>query len=213
MNLMDTKCLDITKLHEEINQLRNQQFLICSFALLAVSTTVPHVSTKSYVSQIVVSVLIVLMIWFYVLIRTSSRLSEYLIYMGYSDWESHYEKYVLEYGYAGQRKTGILFFLSLILLECIYGFLVSVPNLEILIGLGIFGVLIFACIVRDNHYKLMSKKYNGFWRSLELKGREESRNCSNDKDVFYKEIAFWQTCTFAVIIVLFLFFIFVYNTR
>ena len=53
--------LDVAKLHAEVNQLRQQEFLISSFALALVATVLPTLITRDQSPKIAIAVLAMLL--------------------------------------------------------------------------------------------------------------------------------------------------------
>jgi hypothetical protein len=101
---------DLAKLHNEINQLRNHEFLACSFALGIVGTTIPELTHGPVVGLGILLVLLGLFFWHHTLIDTRSRLTSYLKATRRSQWELLYRRFADQERGFGQRTAGAVTF-------------------------------------------------------------------------------------------------------
>jgi len=233
VNLSDQKKADAEKIHAEINQLRNQQFLICSFALGAVAAVIPVVSTIEYVIHVALIILSILFLWFYTLLKTHARLAVYLKINEMSVWESDYDKYSKKYEYSGQRKIAVLFFgvLALVLLAMgAYEFFSKfcsgdrkIDN-DSLVWLGsLFAFLVSYYILlhvfgRDDRYDVLQREFEVRWSEiLEIEQAVEAESDISkleDKIISLKnEHANWIFISFLLLLTSIFMFFFAFAVR
>lgn len=89
----DKTKLDVAKIHNEINQFRNQEFWVCSFAIALFGATVKFLPGKPLLSFGVIVVLGGLYLWHYTLAATRARLTTYLQVKHLSIWEIEYREF------------------------------------------------------------------------------------------------------------------------
>jgi hypothetical protein len=104
---------DITKIHAEINQFRNQEFLVSSGAIAAFATTAQELPRSPLLGAGVLVLLLGLFFWHYVLTDTRSRLSAYLRVARKSGWERDYRVFADKAKFPGQRQAAVITFLVL----------------------------------------------------------------------------------------------------
>lgn len=113
---------DIAKLHSEINQFRNQEFWVCSFAIALFGATARFLPDKSPVLAFgVIVALGALYLWHYTLVATRGRLTTYLRVTGLSVWEVNYRKFANRLSRPSQGLAAVFTFVSL-------GFLIPVVS-------------------------------------------------------------------------------------
>lgn len=84
---------DLAKLHSEVNQFRNHEFLICSFALALVGSTVSALSQSPLTGLAILSVLFGLYVWLLTIMDSRSRVTTFLRASRNSYWENRYRKF------------------------------------------------------------------------------------------------------------------------
>jgi hypothetical protein len=101
---------DLTKLHAEVNQLRNQEFLVPSGVLVLISTIFSQITYKIYTPLIIL--LGLMFYWHYTLTIIRTRITQYLILTDLSDWEKRYRDFadIDENRSIGQKITVIAIF-------------------------------------------------------------------------------------------------------
>lgn len=104
---------DLTKLHSEINQFRNQEFWVCSFAIAIFGTTAREVKDNPLLGLCVLLVLLCLLYWHHTLTDTRNRLLTYLKITQKSHWELKYRKFADSIRYPSQRLAALFTFLGL----------------------------------------------------------------------------------------------------
>ena len=82
---------DLAKLHSEVNQLRNQEFLIPSAVLVLIATIFNIIDYTIFTPLIMLLGLIYY--WFYTLHVIRTRITQYLIVSQQSFWEYRYRKF------------------------------------------------------------------------------------------------------------------------
>jgi hypothetical protein len=108
--------LDVQKLHAEVNQLRQQEFLTTSFALALVASVLPTLITRDQSPKIAVAVLAMLLtlwLWNYTIARVRLRIVSYLRYCKYSNWENDYRCFTQKIRNPSQSMVATIFFLIL----------------------------------------------------------------------------------------------------
>jgi uncharacterized membrane protein YvlD (DUF360 family) len=114
--LKDRTKADIAKLHSEINQFRNQEFVVCSFAIALFGATAKELPGKWLLSLSVLVLLVGLFLWHYTLVSTRSRLASYLRVRRLSQWEDNYTNFASKLKSPSQRKAALVIFITLGLL-------------------------------------------------------------------------------------------------
>jgi len=104
---------DATKLHAEINQVRNQEFLICSFALLLYAASFPAIAQEPGLVIALLLAFSALLYWHYALGAIRTRLSVYLEVMKLSKWERDYRAFADTETYPSQRTAALVLFATL----------------------------------------------------------------------------------------------------
>lgn len=84
---------DLAKLHSEVNQFRNHEFLICSFALALVGSTVSALSQSPLTGLAILFVLFGLYVWLLTIMDSRSRVTTFLRASRNSYWENRYRKF------------------------------------------------------------------------------------------------------------------------
>jgi hypothetical protein len=90
-DLLDTA--DATKKHAEINQIRNQEFLICSFALVFYGASFSAIATEPVLVIPLLLAFAALYYWYFTLGAVRTRMSVYLDVKRLSQWEGDYRKF------------------------------------------------------------------------------------------------------------------------
>lgn len=101
---------DLAKLHSEVNQLRNQEFLIPSGVLVMIATIFNSIDYKMFTPLI--AFLGLSYYWFCTLHVIRTRITQYLILSKQSFWEYRYRKFadLQTNAQVGQKKTVNLIF-------------------------------------------------------------------------------------------------------
>ncbi len=110
-NLLDVA--DANKIHAEINQLRNQQFLTCSFALALYGVSFQAVDSEPLLVIPQLVVLGTMFYWHYTLRAVQVKLSTYLRKSGLSRWERDYRAFADVVKRPSQRATAAVIFVVL----------------------------------------------------------------------------------------------------
>ena len=101
---------DASKLHAEINQLRNQEFLITSFALAFFAGSISEIAQEPGLSIALLVVLAALFLWYYALCALRTRISVYLEVTNLSKWEGDYRTFADIVTFPSQRTVSTIFF-------------------------------------------------------------------------------------------------------
>ena len=161
MSLIGPKPGDITKIHAEINQINNQRFLLTTAAITVFGVMITIIMSKPLPtsgsnldpfvfigSVLLLSVLMVLYIYNYILQRIVKVYTTYLIVTGVSSFEQDWRFFRLDRGRNFSSiyiRTYSSVFLLLGMITLIYPFLVSlVYGLYMGISLGLVFHLSFA---------------------------------------------------------------------
>jgi hypothetical protein len=113
---------DLAKLHSEVNQMRNHEFFICSFALALVGSTAAAMNQDRVTGLGVIGILFTLFAWHLVIADSRSRVTTYLRASGHSKWEELYRQFSdepppvndpLSFRRWGQRNAAVFIFVML----------------------------------------------------------------------------------------------------
>lgn len=169
---------DVAKLHSEINQFRNQEFWVCSFAIALFGATARFLPEKPILSFCVIVALCALYVWHYTLVATRGRLTTYLRVTKLSVWEINYRKFANRLSRPSQGVAALTTFMSLGILipivsgsEYIYGHYVaktlSFKDMELLLYVVptiLYLSFVFLNSLRDSRDKLA--RYESEWRKV-----------------------------------------------
>ena len=85
---------DVAKLHNEVNQLRNHEFLINSFAIATVAVSLSVVTEYNFIIVfIMLFLLLIIRYWQYTILDLRTRITTYLSTFKYSYWEHDYRSF------------------------------------------------------------------------------------------------------------------------
>jgi len=123
MNLEEIEKLDVEKLHNEVNQLRNQELLVNSFAITMVivgASVILNLSDKdtTYIKILFLILLILIDSWQDTLLVTRMRIATYLRVLNLSKWERYYRNFVDENKTPSMRITTAYLFIILGFIIC-----------------------------------------------------------------------------------------------
>lgn len=172
---------DATKIHGEINQLRNQEFLICSFALLLYGASFQTVAQEPGLAIPLLMIYGTLFYWHYALCALQTKLSVYLSLTRLSEWESDYRGFGNIITHPGQRTAATVIFVVLgIISTAVPGWKLlgaqSPTNSSELLVLMIVFLLVYVSLILFFGLKSYPDKralYEKTWREiLEKNGRK-----------------------------------------
>src|SRR6266446_8394086 len=150
MPLKGPKPEDVTKLHNEINQLLNQRFILTTLALTLFGVLTAWMIPKDagtenvafpFAISIVISTLLLAIYAWSDQIRLSARaLSSYLEETGNSNWETDWREFIRVRGFWSQTKQQTVIFLLLMTINVIspYVVLVLLSTYVVLVLLSTF---------------------------------------------------------------------------
>ena len=102
---------DLAKLHNEVNQLRNHEFLVCSFALALIGATAAELRQGPPVTGVaIIMVLLGLFFWYHTLMDARSRITSFLRATRRSQWEILYRAFADDMPFYSQRNAGVFLF-------------------------------------------------------------------------------------------------------
>ncbi len=113
VSVEDIQKADLEKLHNEVNQLRNHELLVCSFAIGIVGTAAAELKNGPVVGLALLIILLGLFLWYYTLIDTRSRLTSFLKATKRSQWELLYRSFADGFPHSSQRTAGVVTFVAL----------------------------------------------------------------------------------------------------
>jgi hypothetical protein len=121
--------LDVSKLHSEVNQFRNQEFWVCSFAIAILGSSLDEIISSPAIGAGILAILLGLFFWHYTITDTRSRVTSYLKAMDLSLWEIRYREFANRITFSSQRKAALLIF-------SVLGGIVLIASLQPLIKTG-----------------------------------------------------------------------------
>jgi hypothetical protein len=172
---------DAAKLHAEINQLRNQEFLISSYGLVYV-TAIISVSFQSSLGMSsitfalltisLLAVLTILFIWYYTLSSLRTKISVYLAVTHLSKWEVDYRFFADKVTSPSQRTVSTFFFALLGALGTVglvvrffdNGSPINSPALLIAIFVILLAYLAFVSVLGLRSYVMHRYHFTGQWQ-------------------------------------------------
>jgi len=173
---------DLAKLHAEVNQLRNNEFLLCSFAI-GLFGAIKASSAQGLTTNFgILFVFGALFYWHYTLTDTRSRIITFMQVTERSEWEMLYRKFADKMPYSSQRHAGLVVFFILGILQgvaifkdynnlirCKEAYKLTFYRIAILICCMLllevyFFMLIYIGYVKKYKYRLI--KYRKLWQSL-----------------------------------------------
>lgn len=112
---------DLAKLHNEVNQLRNHEFFVCSFALALVGSTASVLPPAPITGLSILIVLAGLYVWHLTIMDTRSRITTFLRVSRRSYWEKRYRQFAdasdqgrrERWNRGGQRMAAVIIFVVL----------------------------------------------------------------------------------------------------
>jgi len=114
LSIRDILELDVQKLHSEVNQLRNNESLVNSFAIAMVVVSLSVV--KEPKEEIAIAMLFLLgaiHYWQYTLLDIRTRITTYLISSGLSNWEEKYRHFSSIHPDPSMRFSNTILFIAL----------------------------------------------------------------------------------------------------
>ena len=179
---------DLTKIHAEINQFRNHEFLVSSGAIAAFATTAQELPKTPLLGVGVLLLLLGLFFWHYVLTDTRSRLSAYLRVTSCSLWEMNYRRFADRTRTPGQRGAAVITFMVLGALTILTSFLGAIQAsfeekstvvfIPWLFGCYAIVAIPYFCIVYyfgRMKYQPLVNRYEELWKEVLAGQRYEPR--------------------------------------
>jgi hypothetical protein len=188
MSILKPKDDDIRKIHNEINQIVNQRYLITTAAItiyglftsILIPKEIPYPNSDLgglvfFGTILLLILLLMLFIYSRILKKMLRIFTYYLLVTNSSNWEIDWKKYRSK-GYFGYSAAQTIIFLILGLLSAIYPFGLSLvfeqklkPAIG-LIGIIIFGILYFIILIGLGFCKCLNseKKIEQKWKSIKL---------------------------------------------
>jgi len=111
--LNDVEKADVAKLHNEVNQLRNHELLVNSFAIAMVVVALPALKDNILLSIAMLISLIAIHYWQYTLLDIRTRITTYLVYHKISSWEKDYRTFSNNNPRPSMRGASRLLFIAL----------------------------------------------------------------------------------------------------
>lgn len=182
INQEDIIKADLAKLHAEVNQLRNNEFLLCSFAI-GLFGAIKASSAHGLITNLgVLLVLSALFYWHYTLTDTRSRIISFMQVTERSEWEMLYRQFADKKPHSSQRHAGFVVFFIIGWLQSLaifddYNELINCNNyyqssfyrITILaVCIAFVGTYIFVLtyIGYAKKYKYRLIRYRELWQSL-----------------------------------------------
>jgi hypothetical protein len=191
---------DLAKLHNEVNQLRNHEFLVCSFALALVGSTASVLSQEPTTGLTILLILAGLYAWHLTIMDSRSRITTFLRASRRSNWEILYREFadtpwrVLIRRW-GQRNAAVIIFLVLGLAiplisfrqgldACLSPGISCTPLWNWAIIYGILELAYLGFVVNfgiPKNYNRKLEHYMARWRDIIQQEYEKMNNLSEDQ--------------------------------